>query len=110
MAIQLKPENELVISGVTAGIVYGIFTLNVPPLADVRANEVSTSPGSSSMNTYKVVNTATITSAAVVTGLALLARSKTVFIVGGALTLIEAWKYHFHNFGTSASKESAGVG
>lgn len=109
MAISLKPENELVISGVTAGIVYAIFSNGVPNLADVRADEMSTTPGSTCMNTYKTVNTATLTAAAVVTGVALLSRSKTVFVVGGAMTLIEAWKYHFHNFGTSRSMESAKI-
>lgn len=110
MTISLKPENEIIISGVTAGIVYGIFALNVPNLADVRADTISTQPGSSCMNTYKTVNTATITSAAVVTGLALLSKSRTVFVVGGAMTIIESWKYHFHNFGRSAATDGAGVG
>jgi len=104
--MQLKPENELIISGVVAGIVYGIFALNVPNLADVRADSVSTQPGSSCMNTYKTVNTATFTAAAVVTGLAVLSKSKTVFVVGGGMTLIEAWKYHFHNFGRSATQDA----
>jgi len=104
MALNLKPEHELLISGTTAAIVYGIFTLNVPNLADIRADE----PGNK--NTYKTVNTAMVTSAAVVTAIALLSKSPTVFIVGGAITLLEGWKYHFHNFGASAAEDYRQVG
>lgn len=108
MAI-LKPESELLIATATVGIVYGIFSLNLPSLADVRADEPSTAPGSSSMNTYKAVNTATITSAALVAALAMLGKSRTVFIVGGGTILLESWKYHFHNFGPSLSKDASGA-
>ena len=105
----LKPENELLISVATLGIVYGIFAQALPPLNDVRADEPSTAPGSSSMNTYKATNTATITAAAIVGSLALLGKSRTVFIVGGAGILLETWKYHFHNFGPSLSRDASGA-
>lgn len=99
MAISLKPDQELLIGAAVAGIVYGVFTLGVPNLADVRADEAN-------MNTYKAVNTATLTATAIVTGLGLLGRSPTIFIVGGGMTVLEAWKYHFHNFGGSASSRN----
>ena len=95
MAVNLRPEGELTIGALSATIVYSIFALNAPNLADVRADQPS-------MNTYKSVNTATFTSAAVVSGLALLSKSPTVLVIGGAMTLFEAWKYHFHNFGVQA--------
>jgi hypothetical protein len=97
--LNLKPEGELTVGALSATIVYSIFQLNAPNLADVRADQPN-------MNTYKSVNTATYTSAAVVAGLALLAKSPTVLIIGGAMTLFEAWKYHFTNFGTSASAQA----
>jgi hypothetical protein len=96
MAISLKPDQELLIGTGVAAIVYGIFSQGAPNLADVRADEPN-------MNTYKAVNTAVITATAVVGTLGLLSRSPTVFILGGAMTVFEAWKYHFHNFGGSAS-------
>lgn len=105
MAISLKPDQELLIGAAAAGIVYGIFSQGVPNLADVRADEAN-------MNTYKAVNTATITASAVVITLGLLGRSPTIFILGGGMTVFEAWKYHFHNFGGSAStrNEHAQIG
>lgn len=99
MAVSLKPDQELLIGLGAAGLVYGIFSLGVPNLADVRADEQN-------MNTYKAVNTATLTSAAVVTTLGLLGRSPTIFILGGGMAVFEAWKYHFHNFGGSASSRN----
>jgi hypothetical protein len=96
----LKPSEELTVSAISATLVYAIFALNTPNLADVRADK----PGN--MNSYKSANTATWTSAAVVSGVALLSKSPTVFVVGGVMTLIEAWKHHFANFGAYGTKEN----
>ena len=101
MAINLKPENELLISGMAATIVYAIFQVNAPNLADVRHDE----PGN--VNTYKSVNAATWTSAAVIAGLAILGKSPTIFVVGGAMTLFETWKYHYANYGVHGAQENA---
>jgi hypothetical protein len=100
MAKLLKPSEELTVSAISATLVYAIFSLNAPNLADVRADQPN------NMNTYKSVNTATWTSAAVVSGVALLSKSPTVFVVGGIMTLIEAWKHHFANFGTNGTQEN----
>lgn len=102
MAItSLKPSDELVVGGLSATIVYAIFAINAPNLADVRYDQ----PGN--MNTYKSVNTATWTATAVVASLSLLAKSPTVFIIGGAMILAETWKHHFANFGRHGAQENS---
>jgi hypothetical protein len=94
----LKPDSELIVAGLSATIVYSIFSINTPNLADVRADDAGNE------NTYKVTNTATYTAAATVAGLALLTKSPTVLVVGGAMTLFETWKLHFANYGSHRGK------
>lgn len=100
MAIKIAEGHQLITAGLSATVVYSIFALNVPNMADVRADE----PGNT--NTYKSVNTATWTAAGVTAGLALLAKSPTVFVVGGLLTLVETWKYHAANFGLNGDRNN----
>lgn len=100
MAVKIEPGHQLVVTGLAIATVLTIFSLDAPALHDVRHDE----PGN--MNTYKSVNTATITSTAVVVGLALLTKSPTVFIGGGALILVEAWKHHFANFGVCGDRQT----
>jgi hypothetical protein len=97
--VNLKPEGELTVGALSVAIVYSIFSLNVPNLADVRADQPN-------KNTYKSTNTATYTAAAVVAGLALLTKSPTVLVVGGTMTLFETWKYHCANLGAGSSKDN----
>lgn len=100
MAVKIAEGHQLITAGLSATVVYSIFALNAPNLADVRADE----PGNT--NTYKAVNTATWTAAGVSAGLALLAKSPTVFVVGGVLILIETWKYHAANFGGKGDRQN----
>lgn len=90
----LKPSEEIQVSALSAAVVYGIFQLNAPNLADVKA---SMPGGAASLNTHASVKTATWTSAVVISSLALLAKSPTVFIVGGLMTVAESWKYYHAN-------------
>ena len=91
MAITLKPEAELTVAALTAGTVYSIFQVNAPGLADVFASQ----PNNSTIHTS--VKSAVWTSAAVVCGLSLLARSPLVFIVGSVVVAGEGWKYFAAN-------------
>jgi hypothetical protein len=100
----LKPESELVIGVGVAAVVYSIFANNAPNLADVRADDAGNG------NTYKSVNTATLTATGVVGGLAVLAKSPTVMIIGGAMILLETWKLHFANYGSHRGQSLAGPG
>jgi hypothetical protein len=96
----LKPSEEIITSALTAVAVYGIFQLNAPNLADVK---MSNPGGAASGNTHKSVKIAVWTSAVLVSGLALLARDPAIFIVGGALTAVEGWKYYTANATSAGS-------
>jgi hypothetical protein len=101
MPVNLKPSDELTVGAISAGIVYAIGQVTLPPYADVRADK----PGNA--NTYKSTKTFAWTSTAVVGGLALLGRSPTILIVGGAMILAETWKFHYANHGVDGTKETA---
>jgi hypothetical protein len=101
MASLLKPSEEIQVAGLSAAIVYGIFALNAPNLADVRYDV----PGNK--NTYKAVNDATWTSTVVIGAIALLAKSPTIWIVGGGMILLETWKHHYANFGVHGAQDNS---
>lgn len=90
----LKPNEQIIVSAAVGTAVYGIFALNAPNLSDVKA---SMPGGAASANTHKSVKTATWTSAILVSSLGLLAKDPTIFIVGGLITVVEAWKYMHAN-------------
>ena len=98
--MSLKPSEQIIVSAAAATAVYGIFQLNAPNLADVKA---SAPGGAASVNTHKSVKTAVWTSAILVSGLGLLAKDPTIFIVGGLLTVVEGWKYMHANSVDSAT-------
>jgi hypothetical protein len=90
----LKPNEQIIVSAAVATSVYGIFALNAPNLADVKASPAG---GGASVNTHKSVKTAVWTSAVLVSGLGLLAKDPTIYIVGGLMTIVEGWKYYHAN-------------
>ena len=90
----LKPNEQIIVAASIAVAVYGIFQLNAPNLADVKA---SAPGGPTSVNTHKSVKTAVWTSAVLVSGLAILAKDPAIFIVGGLMTSVEGWKYYHAN-------------
>lgn len=89
MAFSLKPNEEITVSALAATVVYGIFQLNAPNMADVRGAMPH------NKNVHGSVKTAVWTSAVTVAALGLLSKSATVYVVGGLMTVAEGWKY-FH--------------
>lgn len=89
--MNLKPSEEVQVSALSAAVVYGVFQLNAPNLADVKAAPA----GNGSV--HGSVKTAAWTSSVVVSGLSLLAKSPTIFVVGSAMIVIESWKYYHAN-------------
>ncbi len=90
----LKPNEQIGISAATAVGVFAIFQLNAPNLADVKASQPG---GAASANTHASIKIATWTSAAFVSGLGILAKDPTIFIVGALVTIAESWKYMHAN-------------
>jgi hypothetical protein len=97
MAINLQASDEMIIAATSVALVYAIFNGGTPNLADVRAD------AKGNANTHAATKMAAITSIAAVGTLALIAKSPTVFTVGGAMILFETWKYHFANYGRDSS-------
>ena len=87
----LKPSEEIQVGALTAAIVYGVWQLNAPQLADVKA-----APAGNAI-VHSSVKTAAWTSAILVSGLAILAKSPTIFIIGAAMDIAESWKYYHAN-------------
>ncbi len=98
--MSLKPNEQIIVAAAVGTAVYGIFQLNAPNLADVKA---SAPGGAASLNTHKSVKTAVWTSAIFVSGLALLAKDPAIFIIGGLVTSIEGWKFYHANATDSAT-------
>jgi hypothetical protein len=100
VSINLKPTDELIVSATSIAIVYAIFSQGTPNYADVRAD----TPGNS--NTHAAVKMAAVTSVGVVGTLALVAKSPTVFTIGGLMIIFETWKYHFANYGKNGNLQN----
>lgn len=79
----LKAEVSLPIALATGAVVYGIFQVRMPPVAETRV----TMPGNQHLSASR--KTATWTAAAVVAGISLLAADPAIFIVGGAMVVAE---------------------
>lgn len=86
----LKPNDSIIVAALTAVGVFLIFQHTAPNLADVKA---SAPGGAASMNTHSSVKMAIVESAALVAGVAILAKDPTVYILGGLVTVVEGWKY-----------------
>lgn len=99
--IRLKASEELIVAATAITLVLAIYQNGLPNFADIRADQ----PGN--VNTHKSTKMAAITSTAAVGSLALIAKSPTVFTIGGAMILFETWKYHFANYGANGTQENA---
>ncbi len=82
----LKPSEEIIAATFGVASVVGIFANMTPNLADVRAD----ANGSNNPMTHKSIRAASVTSAAIVSGIALLAQSPSVFVAGAATIVILA--------------------
>lgn len=89
--MNLKPNDELMAASFAVASVLAIFQIDAPKLADVKSDM----PGNPF--THRGVKSAVLTSAALVTGMALLAKSPTVYVAGGLTIAIEGWKFYHAN-------------
>jgi hypothetical protein len=73
----------------TAALVWGIYNSALPTLADARVSPAN------DKDLSKTERMATAASIAVVSGISLLAKDGTVFVIGGSMVVILAW-WHRH--------------
>ncbi|WP_433478150.1 hypothetical protein ACQPZP_14615 [Spirillospora sp. CA-142024] len=83
----LKPDVSIPVALATGALVYGVYNLALPSVADVRTS-AENHPDVDSANKM-----ATWTSAVAVAGIALIAKDMNVFIVGGGMTIALSWWY-----------------
>jgi hypothetical protein len=85
------PEASVAAGLAAAGLVYAVFDMSLPPLADVRTLDTGNKDVSGSERT------ATAVSGALVAGLGLLTGDATVFVIGGSMVIALAWLYRHAN-------------
>lgn len=90
----LKPSEEIQVGALVAAVVFGIYQVEAPTLADVRTSQAGTP---NAQHVHASVKTAAWTAAVVTAGLAILAKSPTIFIIGGVMNTGLAWQYYHAN-------------
>lgn len=86
----LKREVSLGVGLATAALVWGVYNSALPSVAEERVAQ----PGDNDLAAAERV--ATWTAAAVVSGISLLAKDPTVFVLGGTMVVVLAW-WHRHS-------------
>ena len=87
----MKPELSIGVGLATAAVVYGVYNVALPTVAEVRVNDKDDA------DIGAAEKTAAWTAAAVVAGISLIAKDATVFIIGGAMTVALSWWYKHGN-------------
>ena len=81
----LKIETSVLAGLATGTLVYGIYQAALPTTADIRTLEAQ---NTDVMKTEKI---AAWTSAAVVSGVSLIAKDPTIFVIGGTVMVALSW-------------------
>jgi hypothetical protein len=87
----LKPEGSITLGAATAALVYGVYSFSLPNTATITA----TLPHDDAVEAGR--KKAAWTSAAVVGAVALMARDKTIFALGGLMLLALDWHARHSN-------------
>lgn len=83
----LKPEASIGVGLATAAVVFAVFAKALPSTADVRSLDKD------NVDIQRAERQATWTAAGIVAGISLLAKDATIFVIGGATTLVMAWSH-----------------
>lgn len=99
----LPRQASLGVGLATAALVWGVFNVALPTAADVRVGD----PGDKDVAGAE--RTATWASAAAVSGISLISKDPTVFILGGSMVVVLAWWYRHSNHYNPASGNVLGA-
>lgn len=81
----LKIENSVLAGLATATVVYGVYQAALPSSADIRSLDAQNT------DVAGAEKVAEWTSAAIVSGVSLIAKDPTIFIIGGSMVIAMAW-------------------
>jgi hypothetical protein len=87
----LEPRDSLMGALAVGAVVYGVYSQALPSHADIRT------AGQNDPHIQSTERAATITSAAIVGAISLLAKDPTIFVVGSAMVLGLAWWSRYDN-------------
>jgi hypothetical protein len=87
----LANESSLAIGLAVGGVAFTVFNMSLPPLTDVRSADPENG------DVFSAERTATWVAAGLVTGVALIAKDATVFVIGGTVVVAMAWLYRHAN-------------
>lgn len=99
----LKPEISIPAALAVVVGVYGIYQINLPPVADARTIE------SGNMDLSSAEREATWEAAALVSGISLIARDPAIFVVGSAAVIVLAWKYRHADAVSPLTKKASAM-
>jgi hypothetical protein len=98
----LKPEMGVLGGVAVAALVYGIYQVNLPTTAAVRAS----SPNNQHVAGARKVST--WEAAAVVAGVSLIAKDPTIFVIGGAILVMLDFSHRYANAVSNVTGQVAG--
>jgi hypothetical protein len=111
----LKPEISLPVAIGTGALVWAIYNMNMPKLADVKATPEEV-PGQTAAPITGARRVSTAEAVAIVAGVSLLSHDPTVFVIGGAMVVFFDFSYRHANAQNAATgsvlptaKVSAGI-
>lgn len=81
----LKPDASITLGASIAALVYGVYTFSTPPTAVIHATQAGDE------NVERGRKKAAWTAAAVVAGVSLMTKDKTIFVMGGAMLIALDW-------------------
>lgn len=85
----LKPEASIAVGLATATVVYGLFTVASPSIADIRSLDAH------NQDLDAAERMAGWTAAGTVAAISLIAKDPTVFVIGGGMVIAMSW-WHRH--------------
>lgn len=89
--MKLKPEGSLALGLAVVVVVYATYEHMLPTMVEHRVGQQNDADAATAERM------ATVTSAGIVSGIALLAKDPTVFILGGGATVALAWMHKHAN-------------
>jgi len=104
----LKPSEEIIAATFGVASVVGVFSKMTPNTADVRTDAVN---GSNNPSVHSSIRSASVVSAAIVSGIALLAKSPAVFVAGGlTIVILAAADMHANAVSSATGRPTQAVG